>query len=47
MCIHPVFHVWLLEPYKANKIPERTQPLPPLEAVDGGLKYEVEKVLDL
>ena len=47
MCIHPVFHVRLLEPYYANKIEGRIQPPPLPEVVDGELEYEVRKVLDL
>ena len=44
--IHPVFYSSLLEPYKANTIPDRvTPPLPPLE-LDAGPEYEVAAILD-
>src|ERR1700686_2536086 len=46
MCIHPVFHVSLLEQYCLNVLPGRTQPPPPPEEIEGELEYEVEKVLD-
>src|ERR1700686_3908514 len=46
MCIHPVFHVSLLEQYCPNVLPGRTQPPPPPEEIEGELEYEVEKVLD-
>ncbi|HEY6407467.1 MAG TPA: RNase H-like domain-containing protein, partial [Ktedonobacteraceae bacterium] len=35
MRIHPVFHVSLLTPYRANEIPGRTQPPPPPIMIDG------------
>ena len=45
--IHPVFHVSLLDPYRANKIGGREQPLPmPPEIMNGGIEYEIEVVLD-
>ena len=44
--IHPVFHASLLDPYRANKIVGREQPLPkPPEIVKGELEYEVDAVL--
>jgi len=44
--IHPVFHVALLEPYRASDIPGRVQdPLPAVD-VDGQEEFEVETVLD-
>jgi hypothetical protein len=46
MRIHPVFHVSLLTPYKANTIPGRQQaPAPPV-VIDGNEEWEVEKILD-
>ena len=39
--IHPVFHSSLLEPYKANTIPDRVTPPPPPLEVDAGPEYEV------
>jgi hypothetical protein len=45
MRIHPVFHVFLLEPYHASTIPRRTHgPLPPIE-VNGEQEYQVEDIL--
>ena len=46
MRIHPVFHISLLEPYRPNTLPGRTQPPPPPEEVEGELEYELERVLD-
>jgi hypothetical protein len=46
MRIHPVFHVNLLEPFRANDIPGRVQDPPPPIVVDGHEEFEVEKVLD-
>jgi hypothetical protein len=44
--IHPVFHVFLLEPYHKSTIPGRTfLPPPPIE-IDNNSEYEVEKILD-
>ncbi len=40
--IHPVFHVSLLEPYKADG---RLQPPPPPIELEGALEYEVESIL--
>jgi hypothetical protein len=44
--VHPVFHVSLLEPYRANDIAGRTAPPPPPIDIDGELEFEVEAVLD-
>ena len=44
--IHPVFHVHLLDPYNANKIPGRRQPPPPPEEINGEEEYEVREILD-
>jgi RNase H-like domain found in reverse transcriptase/Reverse transcriptase (RNA-dependent DNA polymerase)/Integrase zinc binding domain/Integrase core domain/Chromo (CHRromatin Organisation MOdifier) domain len=46
MRIHPVFHVSLLEPFRANDIPGRMQAPPPPVAVDGHEEHEVQAVLD-
>ena len=46
MRIHPVFHASLLEPYKANTLPGRTQPPPPPILVENELEYVVDEVLD-
>jgi hypothetical protein len=47
MKVHPIFHVFLLEPYKESNILDRTQPLPPCIEIDNHEEYEVEEVLDL
>ena len=44
--LHPVFHVSLLEPYRANTIPGRTAPPPPTIEIDGNQEFEVEEILD-
>jgi hypothetical protein len=44
--IHPVFHCSLLEPYKANTIPDRVTPPPPPLELDAGPEYEVAAILD-
>lgn len=49
MRIHPTFHVSLLEKYKPNTHPERTQPAPPPPVVQEGTGeeyYEPEDILD-
>jgi hypothetical protein len=46
MRIHPMFHVFLLEPYKVFTIPRKIHdPLPPIE-VNGEHEYEMEYILD-
>jgi hypothetical protein len=46
--IHPVFHVSLLDPYRANKIKRRKQLVPPPPEVVSHreLEYEVKEILD-
>ena len=46
MCLHPVFHVSLLEPFTSSSIPN--QVVPPLLPVQlfYGPEYEVEAILD-
>ena len=45
-CIHPVFHVSLLQPTDPSLIPNRSNDLlPPLE-VDDSMEYEVYRILD-
>ena len=46
MKIWPTFHVSLLDPYKANTIPGRTQSPPPPVSIDDPTIYEVEEILD-
>jgi hypothetical protein len=46
MEIHPVFHVSLLTPYRANTIPSRIKPPLPAVVVDGAEEYEVDRILD-
>ena len=40
--IHPVFHVSLIEPYRADG---RYQPPPPPTEIEGALEYEVDRIL--
>jgi RNase H-like domain found in reverse transcriptase/Reverse transcriptase (RNA-dependent DNA polymerase)/Integrase zinc binding domain/Retroviral aspartyl protease len=42
--LHPVFHVSLLEPYKANTIPGRKKPPPPPVEIEGQEEFEVEGI---
>ena len=46
MNIRPIFHVFLLEPYYENIIPNRVQPHRPPVTIDEKIEYEVEEVLD-
>ena len=46
MKIHPVFHIFLLEPYKDSTIPKRLQAPPPPIEVDGTEEFEVSEILD-
>ena len=44
--VHPMFHVWMLEPTTLNVIPNCVQPpLPPI-SVDGEPEYKIAEVLD-
>jgi len=45
--VHPVFHVFQLEPSPPSSIPDRTNPPPPPIVVDGNLEYEISQILDL
>jgi len=42
---HPVFHVSLLEPYRASNRPTREQPPRDPEEIEGDLEWEVEKIV--
>ena len=46
MKIHPVFHDFLLEPYKDSTIPGRLQAPPPPIEIDGVEELEVSEILD-
>jgi hypothetical protein len=46
MCLHPVFHVSLLEPWVLATIPGRVIPPPPPVQLVKGPEYEVEAILD-
>ena len=46
MRIHPVFHVSLLTPHRANTLPGRVVPPPPPIVVEGQEEYEVQEILD-
>ena len=45
MKVHPVFHVFLLEPYQKSSFHRRVQYLPPSIEVKNYEEYEVEKML--
>ena len=45
--IHPVFHVWMLEPKTLNTIPNQIQPPLPPVFVDGEPEFEIAEVLNL
>ena len=46
MKIHPVFHVSLLEPYRAPADPSRRAPPPEIEIIEGEENYVVREVAD-
>jgi len=43
--IHPVFHVWLLERYRASNRPNCEQPLRDPEEIEGDSEWEVERIV--
>ena len=43
--IHPVFHVWLLEPYRESVGAEWEQPPRAPEDIEGDLEWEVERIV--
>jgi len=43
--IHPVFHVSLLEPYRASNRPNREQPPRDPAEIEGDLEWEVERIV--
>jgi len=43
--IHPIFHVSLLEPYRASARGGREQPPQVLEDIEGDLEWEVERIV--
>jgi len=43
--IHPVFHVFLLEPYRASHQPNGEQPPRDHEDIEGDLEWEVEMII--
>jgi len=43
--IHPVFHVSLLEPYRASNRPNREQPPRDPEDIEGDLEWEIERIV--
>ena len=46
MKIHPIFHVFLLEPYKTSSILGRSQVPPPPVEIEGNEEFEVSEILD-
>jgi hypothetical protein len=46
MKVHPIFHVFLLEPYKESNILGRTQPPLPYIEINNHKQYKVQEVLD-
>ncbi|MBW0545531.1 hypothetical protein O181_085246 [Austropuccinia psidii MF-1] len=45
-CIHPVFHISLLEPVKTSKIPNQNQEPPPPITIEEEEEWEVPQILD-
>jgi len=45
--IHPVFHVSLLECYRASNRPDREQPPRDPEEIEGDLEWEVERIVKI
>jgi len=43
--MHPVFHVSLLEPYRALNRPNREQPPRATEEIEGDLEWELERII--
>ena len=43
--MHPVFHVSLLEPYRASVRAEREKPPRAAEDIEGDLEWEVERIV--
>jgi len=43
--IHPVFHVSLLEPYRASNRPNRERPPRDPEEIEGDLEWQVERIV--
>ncbi|MBW0509310.1 hypothetical protein O181_049025 [Austropuccinia psidii MF-1] len=44
--MHPVFHIYLLEPIKTSKIPNRHQGPPPPIIIEYEEEWEVSQILD-
>ena len=44
--VHPVFHVFMLEPATPNSIPNRIQSPPPPVEINGEPKYEILEILN-
>ena len=44
--IHPVFHIFQLEPEIPNEIPNHVQPAPLPVEIDDELKYKIAEILD-
>ncbi|MBW0471599.1 hypothetical protein O181_011314 [Austropuccinia psidii MF-1] len=44
--IHPVFHIYLLEPVKTSTIPNRHQEPPPSIIIEEEEEWEVSQILD-
>ena len=44
--VHPVFHVFMLEPTTLNTFSERIQPAPAPVIIDGEPEYEISWIVD-
>ena len=44
--IHPVFHVFILEPATPNIFPQHSEPLPAPVIIDGEPEYKISKIVD-
>ena len=46
MKVHPIFHVFLLEPATSDPLPGQLQPPPPPVIINEEPKWEVDEIID-